>query len=133
MSAHRRDRSKFDSLSDVERVHVRQRAMTLAEQGAFRRPSRAARHLSGQLGGRRDFADMPDQGEPHKPGNTDGTYNSDKPGDTRGSTMGNTGGGVELLARVINNRARGATAPSGKTGTPVNPPWRPRKPQRQGA
>jgi hypothetical protein len=60
---------------------------------------------------------MPGQGEPprHKPGNTGGTYNSDTPGDTRGSTMANTGGGVELLARVINNRVKGAAAPSGKT------------------
>jgi hypothetical protein len=102
----------FDSLSDAERVHVRERAKTVAEQG---------------------FRSMPDQGEPHKPGNTGGTYNSDKSGDTRGSTMGNTGGGVELLARVIRNRARGAAAPSGKIGTSDNPPWHPRRPQRQGA
>jgi hypothetical protein len=88
MSAYRRNRSKFDALPDVERVHVRERAQTIAEQR---------------------FRDMPGQGEPprHKPGNTGGTYNSDTPGDTRGSTMANTGGGVELLARVINNRVKG--------------------------
>jgi hypothetical protein len=114
MSAYRRNRSKFDALPDVERVHVRERAQTIAEQR---------------------FRDMPGQGEPprHKPGNTGGTYNSDTPGDTRGSTMANTGGGVELLARVINNRVKGAAAPSGKTKTPTNPPWHPRRPQRQGA
>lgn len=114
MSAHRGNRSKFDALSDVERVHVRERAETMAEQR---------------------LRDMPDQGEAHKPGNTGGTYNSDKPGNTRGSTMGNTGGGVELLARVIHNRSRASSkAPKGKTDTTgTNPPWRPRRPQRQGA
>jgi hypothetical protein len=127
MSAYRRDRSQFDSASDKQRVQMRERAKTMAEQGLDRPES---------------IRPMPDRGEPHKPGNTGGTYNSSNPhGPTRGSTDPNTGGGVELLARVIGNQTRRVPAPApmaksessrsplfpaGARRTESSQPWRPK-------
>lgn len=104
MRTHRHNRSQFDSLSDVERIHVRQAAQTTAHQM---------------------FRAMPGQGEPHTPGNTGGSYNSRDAGSTVGSTMPNTGGGRELLARVAGQQVRRVGAPSGMVKTETSTPWVP--------
>lgn len=122
----RRSRSRFDSLSDVSRVKVREQAQTIAEMGGWSggAAQRGAKNDPGlQSGGKAQKAT-------HAPGNTAGSHNRTrsliqpaprqltdiKAGLTAKRTSAsreggespvvNTGGGKDALARVAAKRTK---------------------------